>query len=93
MRSLSAWIALAVTTFACVWATAGDAPTSRPAVRPVLEWGTYEAWKSAILPTPDEAAWATIPWHATLADGLRAAADGEKPILLWVMNGHPLGCT
>ncbi|MGE4618387.1 MAG: hypothetical protein AAEJ04_01105 [Planctomycetota bacterium] len=51
-----------------------------------------DAWAQAILPGAEEA-WLTIPWHATLHEGLRAAGLEQKPLLLWLMNGHPLGCT
>lgn len=46
-----------------------------------------------IKPAPAEQAWsAEIPWMASLWDArVRAAAEG-KPILLWEMDGHPLGC-
>ncbi len=34
-----------------------------------------------------------IQWRSTLAAGVREASAAHKPILLWAMNGHPLGCT
>ena len=44
-------------------------------------------------PAPDESAWATIPWSASLWEARQRAAEEGKPILLWEMDGHPLGCT
>ena len=29
----------------------------------------------------------------TFKDGILAADTAGKPLLLWTMNGHPLGCT
>jgi hypothetical protein len=46
-----------------------------------------------IKPKASEESWTKIPWLTSLWEArLRAAADG-KPILLWEMDGHPLGCT
>jgi hypothetical protein len=38
-------------------------------------------------------AWQQIPWATTFKDGIVAADAAGKPLLLWTMNGHPLGCT
>jgi len=57
-----------------------------------LDGHDLDAWAQAVLPGAEEA-WLTIPWHATLHEGLRAAGQQQKPLLLWLMNGHPLGCT
>lgn len=51
------------------------------------------AWKRHILPADDELDWMQIPWLTTFADGIVSANKQDKPLLLWVMNGHPLGCT
>ena len=40
-----------------------------------------------------ERSWEGLPWLTTYYDGLQAAAREGRPLLLWVMNGHPLGCT
>ncbi len=53
----------------------------------------YEAWRAHILPEPSELAWEQIPWLTTFKDGILAADAADKPLLLWTMNGHPLGCT
>ena len=54
---------------------------------------TYDMWQKFIKPTKDELAWAEIPWRSTFYDGLVESDREQKPLLLWVMNGHPLGCT
>ena len=43
-------------------------------------------------PRQDEA-WRTIPWKVSLLEAQRAAAREKKPIFVWAMDGHPLGCT
>ena len=37
--------------------------------------------------------WQTIPWKISLLDAQQAAAREHKPIFIWAMDGHPLGCT
>ncbi len=54
---------------------------------------TFERWRDYVLPAPDELLWLEIPWRPTFWRGVRAAHEQRKPILLWAMNGHPLGCT
>lgn len=38
-------------------------------------------------------AWRKIAWRTTLGEAIVEASRDKKPILLWAMNGHPLGCT
>ncbi|SVC86250.1 uncharacterized protein METZ01_LOCUS339104 [marine metagenome] len=54
---------------------------------------TYNMWQEFIKPTSEELAWAQIPWRSNFYDGLVDSDHQQKPLLLWVMNGHPLGCT
>ena len=43
---------------------------------------------------PDVAApWRTIPWKISLLEAQAASAREGKPIFIWAMDGHPLGCT
>ncbi len=45
-----------------------------------------------ILPAPAELEWQAIGWRQSLAQAVVEARAADKPILLWAMNGHPLGC-
>jgi hypothetical protein len=54
------------------------------------EVGKLEA---LIKPGAGEDRWATIPWLTDLWQARQLAARQGKPILLWEMDGHPLGCT
>ncbi len=42
---------------------------------------------------PQEEAWTTIPWHQSLIPAQHQAAREGKPLFIWAMDGHPLGCT
>jgi hypothetical protein len=37
--------------------------------------------------------WRSIPWRTDLWEARREAAAKGKPLFLWEMDGHPLGCT
>ena len=49
--------------------------------------------REQVLPTQSELAWRQIPWLPSFHEGVAEAQVQGKPVLLWVMNGHPLGCT
>jgi hypothetical protein len=49
--------------------------------------------QALIKPRPSEDKWSQIPWRTSLWQARRQAASEGKPILLWEMDGHPLGCT
>ncbi len=46
-----------------------------------------------IKPAADDEKWNEIPWLSSLWQARQKAAAEGKPILLWEMDGHPLGCT
>ena len=46
-----------------------------------------------IAPSKSEQAWLQIPWETDLAAARRKAVAQSKPVFLWEMDGHPLGCT
>ena len=58
-----------------------------------LSDGSFDTVRDRILATDEELKWRTLPWLTTYQSGLEQAAAQEKPLLLWVMNGHPFGCT
>jgi hypothetical protein len=52
----------------------------------------FDRLHALIKPRAAEEKWLAIPWLTDLWEARgRAAAEG-KPILLWEMDGHPLGC-
>ena len=48
--------------------------------------------RAAIRPADGEDPFDTIPWETSLWDARKKAAAAGKPVLLWEMDGHPLGC-
>ncbi len=60
---------------------------------PELSAGSLESYQIAIEPTADETEFLQINWNSQLHRAVRKAHESEKPLLIYVMNGHPLGCT
>jgi hypothetical protein len=54
---------------------------------------SFQELRTAIRPHKGEGEWARIPWLASLWEARQRAAAAGKPILLWEMDGNPLGCT
>ncbi len=72
----------------------GTGPTFRPAMAdvPTLGDGDFAALLKAVRPVAGEDPFASIPWQTSLWEAREKAAKEGKPILLWEMDGHPLGC-
>lgn len=45
-----------------------------------------------VLPTKAESAWLGIDWRIDLWEARKESIKTGKPIYLWEMDGHPLGC-
>jgi hypothetical protein len=56
-----------------------------------LSLSDFEELHDRLQPGGDEA-WRTIPWKTSLLEAQSVAADQGKPIFIWAMDGHPLGC-
>ena len=52
----------------------------------------FKQLHAELQPAADEP-WRTIPWKIALLDAQQTAARENKPIFIWAMDGHPLGCT
>jgi hypothetical protein len=46
-----------------------------------------------ILPTKEDEKWLSIPWRTDITQARLDAQKESKPIFMWIMNGHPMGCT
>ena len=53
----------------------------------------YAKLRDIVHPTAADLAWKKIPWTPTVWDGIVEGQKSDKPILMWIMNGHPLACT
>lgn len=65
---------------------------SESAAPPAVSDETLARLLREIRPQPGEDLFDSIPWQISLHDARLKAAKEGKPILLWEMDGHPLGC-
>ncbi len=52
----------------------------------------FETLHRSLQPTGEEV-WRSIPWETSVLSAQQRAAAEQKPIFIWAMDGHPLGCT
>ena len=60
---------------------------------PQLTERTYTRIRDYVLPSREEDSWRNVDWKSSFWDAVIEAQKAKKPILLWAMNGHPLGHT
>lgn len=71
-----------------LFAIVGLLPLAAPPTNSALEQKI-----ATVLPTEAEDRWLQIPWRTNLMRARLEAQQAGKPLFVWVMNGHPLGCT
>lgn len=65
---------------------------SRSFAEEVLTEQRFHQLHKQLQPAVDEL-WRTIPWRTSLLAAQQRAIAEKKPIFIWAMDGHPLGCT
>ena len=70
----------------------GNAISQSSATAPVRIEESLAKLLKEIRPQSTEDIFDTIPWQVSLWDARVRAAKEGKPILIWEMDGHPLGC-
>ena len=60
---------------------------------PVLDDQSFERWRDYLRPQANEECYLQIPWRESFYIAINEARRTDRPILLWAMNGPPLGCT
>jgi hypothetical protein len=56
------------------------------------DWGNIDEICSQTCQKTD-APWRSIPWETDLIEAQHKAVETGKPLFVWAMDGHPLGCT
>ncbi len=57
-----------------------------------LDARTFEETLGFLAPRAEDMKWASIPWQTDLWEARQLAAEQQKPIFAWMMNGSPLSC-
>ena len=70
----------------------GCAAPSPSSAAPPLTAADAVKLRALIRPLDGEDPFDTIPWETDLWAARTKAAAAGKPVLLWEMDGHPLGC-
>jgi hypothetical protein len=65
-----------------------EAPLQRPPLS-----AEYAKGRGLVLPSPGERSYRKIEWRTSVLDGIVAAQKKDRPVMIVLMNGHPLGCT
>jgi hypothetical protein len=60
---------------------------------PVLDDQSFEQWRDYVRPQAKEERHLEIRWRESFYIAINEARKTDQPVLLWAMNGHPLGCT
>jgi hypothetical protein len=55
--------------------------------------GRFAAAHAHVVPIDAQLVWQTVDWRTSVASAVLEADGADNPVLLWTMNGHPLGCT
>ena len=78
--------------FACLLLISSAVSAQLPTASVRITEKEFRTLHEQLKPAADEP-WRTIPWKISLLDAQRIAAEQKKPIFIWAMDGHPLGCT
>ena len=85
---LACSLAIPSATRAAPQAAVARAPSSQ-----VPSSKNFDKWLAFIRPDDQELAYEKLGWRSKFWPAVQEARRLGRPILLWTMNGHPLGCT
>ncbi|MBT8486242.1 MAG: hypothetical protein HKO59_08420 [Phycisphaerales bacterium] len=75
------------------FAVADAALPGPPADQAGLTLETLDDWQTALEPAGPALADLAVDWETTIRAGARRASAERRPLMIYVMNGHPFGCT
>jgi hypothetical protein len=64
----------------------------QPLQTPTLS-AEYAKQRDLVLPGPGEQSYRKIAWRGSVLRGVVDAQKNDRPVMIVLMNGHPLGCT
>jgi hypothetical protein len=73
--------------------TASIGQGAEPALQTPQLSAEYTKLRGQVLPNPGEQSFRKIGWRTSVLHGLVDAQKSDRPVMIVLMNGHPLGCT
>ncbi len=64
----------------------------QPLQTPTLS-ADYAKRRDQVLPSTNEQSPRKIAWRISVLHGIVDAQKNDRPVMIFLMNGHPLGCT
>ena len=74
-------------------ASAGPGAAQEPPVLVPRLSAEYAKVRDQVLPNPSERSYRKIGWRTSVLQGVIDAQRDDRPVMIVLMNGHPLGCT
>jgi hypothetical protein len=71
----------------------GQGANREPALQTPQLSAEYAKQRDLVLPNPSEQSYRKIQWRTSVLHGIVEAQKQDKPVIIVLMNGHPLGCT
>ena len=53
----------------------------------------FSKGRDRVLPNPSEQSYRKVNWRTSVLRGIVDAQKDDRPVMIVLMNGHPLGCT
>ncbi|QYK53839.1 MAG: hypothetical protein KF824_02840 [Fimbriimonadaceae bacterium] len=66
---------------------------TQPNIAPSVDDSWVTEGIESIWPSEEEEKWMRVGWRLDLFAARAEAQEKGKPIFMWMMNGHPTGCT
>ena len=74
-------------------ASIGHGADKEPPLRTPQLSAEYAKERDLIVPSSSEQSYRKIDWRTSVLRGIVDAQKNDKPVMIVLMNGHPLGCT
>lgn len=74
-------------------ASAGPGGAQGPPLQMPRLTAEFAKLPDQVLPNPSERSYRKIRWRTSVLQGIIDAQRTDRPVMIVLMNGHPLGCT
>jgi hypothetical protein len=92
-KRMTRFVLRAIGTVLLLAASICQGAVKEPALQQPRLSAEYAKRRDQVLPTPREKSYRKIPWRTSVLHGVVDAQKKDRPVMIVLMNGHPLGCT